>query len=129
MKAVIFSGLLLASVLASALSAQAQVIIISPGRFYAGAQTFQSQYEVFYPTTPGMVGIKPWQIVAGMYLVPRLAIQLGYAYSGDEFHEDPSYIGTTTTGKSTYGWRSSESYEQVVPLLLRYSLIRTLHPR
>jgi hypothetical protein len=133
MKTATLSSLLLVSALAGSQPGQAQAMISDkapgPGRFYGGAQKFQSRYEMFYPTRPSLVIIQPWQLVAGMYLLPRLAIQVGYAHSGDEYHADPSYTGTTITGKPTYGRRGSESYEQVIPLLLRYSLIRTPHPR
>ncbi|WP_345126781.1 outer membrane beta-barrel protein [Hymenobacter antarcticus] len=98
-------------------------------RYYVGLQTFMGSYEMFYRTTPRLLGIKPWQVVAGAHLTRRWAVQVGYTTSNRSSIEDPSYTGTTLSGQYVSGRRGSDSREQAAVLLMRYSLIRRPHPR
>ena len=115
----------------ASLKAQTQEIPSTsvPLMFYGGVQSLQSRYEVFYPSTPHLSVVKPWQLVAGARLSSRWSIQLGYTYSRDIFDLNPSYTGTNDAGEPTSGSRYSGQWEQAAPLVLRYSLVQRSVPR
>lgn len=97
---------------------------------FVGVHAFNGAYEVFFPRTPNLSGTGlSWQLTAGVNLSPRFALQLGGTYSRTKFDDDPSYIGTTTTGQSTQGSYHSKRWTHCVPLLARYAVVRSPRPR
>ncbi len=100
-----------------------------PLRYVVGLQAVRSEYEIFFPTTPSMVSIGPWEVTVGIRIAPRCEAQLSYKASSHTSLEDPSYTGTTLTGQHTSGTRGADSRQQALPLLIRYAFIKSPHPR
>ncbi len=94
-----------------------------PARYYVGAHLNRTTYEVFYPSTPGVTGTAPWEVIIGRQITTRWAVQLGYAYSHSRYYENPEYTLTTVSGQHIYGWRSSDVWTHALPLTVRYSVL------
>lgn len=91
--------------------------------YFVGLQTANNRYEVLYRrSSPGEALITTPLITAGFYILPRLAVQLGYGYLHD-ISEDPGASGITLSGQRiTLNRHGQESRQQAFPLLARYSL-------
>jgi Outer membrane protein beta-barrel domain len=123
-----FGGLLLAA----ALPGRAQTTTDAPAtpRFYVGLAAYHSNYQNLASWRQGDTGFRvPVQLTAGYQLRPRLALELGVAYSGrtatyayDGYRYDYT-TGTPTTSyfqhSATYTGRTTS-----VSALARYTLTR-----
>jgi hypothetical protein len=115
--------------LGSSVTAQAQSAVPVPApHFYGGLGVYTSSHHNL--SSWGTDGTRiPVQAVVGYQLRPRLAVQLGLAYSGNRDTYDYQYIysdpGTSTTyAAGTYTERSTTT-----SLLVRYTLTRKLQHR
>ncbi len=122
----IFLGLLLGN----GLIAKAQVAALNdPCRYYVGLQSATNWYELYYKagpftTPPTSIKVSPWLLSAGYFILPRLAVQLGFAYRtrSDSY---PGATGTDLQGHRILDDAFTDADKQVaVPLMLRYSLSR-----
>ena len=119
------SGLLLAA----ALPARAQTITDAPAapRFYVGLGLYNSFYQPITkePTRLGGAWQLPVQLVAGYQLRPRLAVQLGVAYSSYSTHY--AFAGrvysNSPDGYISYD-RTTTVRDVTVSALARYTLTR-----
>ncbi|GAB3638216.1 hypothetical protein GCM10027422_38060 [Hymenobacter arcticus] len=109
------------------LAARAQTADSTP-RYYVGLAAYSSDFQPLGGTYYGGTTV-PVQLTLGYQVLPRLAVQLGVAYSGNSYRytNDGPYPMYTTAGRPatfyTYSgntsWRSAS-----VSLLARYTLTR-----
>ncbi|GAB3587390.1 hypothetical protein GCM10027345_38120 [Hymenobacter daeguensis] len=105
-------------------SATAQTPQPAP-RYYVGAAfLYRNTYEVAYPSGTNWASVGPWHVVAGASLSPRLAVQVGYAYTRQADNQDPYIVGFTTAGELATGSRRSSITAHAIPLLARYQLMQ-----
>ena len=110
--------------------AQATVPAPTP-RYYVGLALYSSAYQPlggggYRPTTV------PVQVTAGYQLRPRLAVQLGVAYSGasSSYSTDRQYFPNPGSPSAYYEYNSHSSVHKAsVALLARYRLARQLSHR
>jgi hypothetical protein len=115
--------------LAAALPARAQTAPETPvaPRFYVGLAAYTSNYQNLGSSRQGDTGFRvPVQLTAGYQLRPRLALELGVAYSGrttryayDGYYYDAAGIGFMNSYTSTTTNRNAS-----VSALARYTLTR-----
>jgi hypothetical protein len=116
--------------LAAALPALAQTTTETPAapRFYIGLGAYSSYYQRLGNQTLGYSGDfrLPVQLTAGYQLSPRLAVQVGVAYSGATAHYTESTLyqnGTTGPNPSYYTLDGNYTLRQAtVSALARYTL-------
>lgn len=94
-----------------------------PYRFYVEGQLANYRYIFDYPMYPNVTSVSPWYLSAGYYISPRLAVQAGIMYMHDTFTSNNA--GTTLTGQPTTDIRIYQTWNTAVPMLVRFTLIRT----
>ena len=125
----VFGGLLVAA----ALPGRAQITSETPAapRFYVGLGAYSSYYQPLGGLTQAnrsSVRV-PVQLVAGYQLRPRLAVQVGLAYSGstsDYDYEGIRYFYSGSSMQTAYSRYSSTNTQRnaAVSVLARYTLTR-----
>ncbi len=120
----VLSGLLLGSSLAS--HAQATDPVPTP-RFYGGLGVYSSSHQNLGSLDNG--ARIPVQAVAGYQLRPRLAVQLGFAYSGNRSSYDASQFFHSSGGPITYPIGTYRERLSTTSLLARYTITRKLQHR
>ncbi|AWM33098.1 outer membrane beta-barrel protein [Hymenobacter nivis] len=95
----------------------------APYRFYVGGQWAYHQYIFNYSTFPNVTDVSPWYVNAGYYISPRLAVQAGIMYMHDTFTGGGA--GVNSAGKPIADIRTDNTWNTLVPMLLRFTLIRT----
>ena len=122
-------GLLLLTAAAPAL---AQTVADAPAapRFYVGLAAYHSNYQNLASWRQGVSGFRvPVQLTAGYQLRPRLALELGVAYSGHTIayaYDGYRYDYTTGSASARYYQYSSTITGRTtsVSALARYTLTR-----
>lgn len=99
----------------------------SPVPFFVEAQWFRGEYELFMPalnlpsSAEADYAVKPWQLTAGRFLTPRLAVQVGYSYAHPDYRQSEAYVNNAgQTIRTTY---HDEAILHCLPVLARYDLI------
>ncbi|MBD2720568.1 outer membrane beta-barrel protein [Hymenobacter armeniacus] len=123
------SGLLLAAPLLS--RAQSAEPAPAAPRFYVGLAAYHSNYQNLLSSRNGDTGFRvPVQLTAGYQLRPRLALELGAAYSGStqSFTYDAQYFvnaGGPGPTYYTYAYSNTTTLRTTsVSALARYTLTR-----
>jgi hypothetical protein len=106
-------------------NAQTPGLLATPKAYYVGVQAGSSRYEMFYrnPTvTPTVFVISPWQLTAGYYLTPRLALQLNFTHSRTTY-DSPGAIQELPNGQlALFNILHEEDAQTALPIVLRWSL-------
>jgi hypothetical protein len=122
------SRLFLSSLLATAplLSfAQADAAAPTP-RYYVGLAAYSSTYQPLSRNAYRGGTRVPFQVVAGYQLRPRLAVQLGVAYSGLSYkYSNAGSYSSPGSANTSYDYRvQNKERNTSVTLLARYTLTR-----
>ncbi|GAB3849171.1 hypothetical protein GCM10028822_13160 [Hymenobacter terrigena] len=123
----VFGGLLLATTLPA--RAQTPADAPAPHRFYVGLGAYHSNYQNL-AMRYGDTGFRvPVQLVAGYQLCPRLALEVGAAYSGRSSATTYDGVAYTTAGTPYYYQSSTTSTLRTTTAsaLARYALTRQPH--
>ncbi|MBO2008138.1 outer membrane beta-barrel protein [Hymenobacter negativus] len=117
------SGLLLQV----SLPGQAQTAPAPAPRFFVGLAAYRSYYQPL-ESRPGVSGFAvPLQLTAGYQLRPRLAVQVGLAYSGSSYaYEGEGYFYNLNRPQGTYYRYTGKSNIRTASasVLARYTLTR-----
>ena len=108
---------------------QTEQVQKQPVRLFVGAQAFESHYEVIFPSSPNDTRAGAWQITAGVYVSPRLVLQLGYTRTRESQSDDPTNIGTSLSGQHLDGSSYTKRATDCLPLLARYTVVGYSHTR
>lgn len=97
-------------------------------RFFVGLAAYRSYYQPLEGRPPGVTGFPvPLQLTAGYQLRPRLAVQVGLAYSGSSYaYEGSGYFYNLDRPQGTYYRYSGKSNIRTASasVLARYTLTR-----
>ncbi|MDO7853801.1 outer membrane beta-barrel protein [Hymenobacter convexus] len=121
------SGLLLALPLLGHAQTIAEPAPASP-RYYVGLAAYSSYYQPLEGRHPGVTGLAvPLQLTAGYQLRPRLAVQVGLAYSSSAYtYNGDGYFYNLNSNKGIYYKYAGNSSNRntSVSVLARYTLTR-----
>jgi hypothetical protein len=122
-------GLLLAAPLRSFAQTLADAApAVPPHRFYVGLGAYHSNFQNLGSWRQGDTGFRvPVQLTAGYQLRPRLALELGVAYSGrtSVYAYDSYYYNTSGIAPANYQYsRTTTERVASVSALARYTLTR-----
>lgn len=125
-----FRFLMLGGLLAATLPSHAQTSADAPAalRYYVGVAAYSSYFQEFGKQPYGETSFRaPVQLTAGFQVRPRLAVQLGVAYSGATYSYDfTGYSYSDPSVRPVYFHNQGRQTVRVtsVSLLSRYTLTR-----
>ena len=126
----LYSRLALGLLLAAPLGSLAQPTETAPAatpRFYVGLGAYHSNFQNVWNRRPGDTGFRvPVQLTAGYQVRPRLALELGVAYSGRTSHYayEGYYYDATGNGFNNNYTLASTGRTTTASALARYTLTR-----
>ena len=122
-KITIIASVMLACSFPGICQAQDSELVPAPYRFYVDGQLANYRYIFDYSTSPNVTDVSPWYLNAGYYISPRLAVQVGVMYMHDTFTGGGA--GVNSAGKPIADIHIDNTWNTVIPLLVRFTLIRT----